>query len=194
MIAVASVVLAALGFIAGKYWIGGLMARSSDTAQGPKVIVQSPDKETAGAEQPGATQPPSQAVIKVAQRAPTDAERSEVEQSAPQDGAGLNRSGEGDQNDTSLGMDTKPLDDSTNATKPPVGFTVVAGSYANRTNAEREMANLAAKGYSPSMVRVTSKGQVYNRVLVGTFSTRSEALTIRDQLVADGTPATIVGQ
>jgi cell division septation protein DedD len=190
IVLVACAVLCALTFVAGKYWIGGLIARSSGDNPTPKVAVKTADEARAdAADDERQTDPPAQATVKMEQRAPTEGERSEIEQKYPQDGADLNKAADETGSDESTGSDSKPLD----GAAPDTGgkFVVVAGSFANPDNARRELEDLAARGYSPSITKVTRNGKTFHRVSIGSYATRDEAEQARDELTAVGKPANI---
>lgn len=188
LVVVASVIMAVLAFAAGKYWVGGLIARGTPTT--PRVEVKAPDEaavpKTDGEE--GMTEPPPKAVVKVEQRQPTDAERGELEQKHPQDGAGLHEATGSDTTDASTGSDSKPLaasDDTGGA------YSVKAGSYADPDKAQRIADELSGKGYGTEIVTVEVKGKTYHRVMVGPYAERSEAEGARDELSAAGYEASV---
>lgn len=189
MILVAAVILAVLGFAGGKYWIGGLLARDGGTTTAPEIALKTPGEDVNGT--PGVetanVEPPDKAQIKIEQRDPTEAEKSEIDQGAPQDGAGLNSSGAGDETDASTGSDTKPLDEEADSAR----YTVTAGSFAKQVNADNEVADLTAKGYQPTVVKVARDGKTYNRVIVGSYSDRAEAEKVRDELAGEGKTVSI---
>jgi len=58
-------------------------------------------------------------------------------------------------------------------------YSVVIGTYAVRTNANREVEKMQKQGYSP-IVAQNEKGQY--RVIVATFDTRAEATAQRDAI------------
>jgi cell division protein FtsN len=69
-----------------------------------------------------------------------------------------------------------PVEVQPEVAKPLVGkFSVIAGCFKNRGNAERLHKQLIEKGY-PATVTTSKNGQLY-KVHVQTFSTRSEAIT-----------------
>lgn len=186
LVVVAALIMAALAFAAGKYWVGGLMAKGTPTT--PRVEVKAPDSATPATDgEEGMTEPPAKAVVKSEQRQPTDAERAELEQKFPQDGAGLHDAQGGDTPDASTGSDAKPLDGSDSAGT----YSVKAGSYANPDNAERHADELAAKGYATEIVTVEVKGKTYHRVMLGPYTDQSEAERVRDELNAAGYEASV---
>jgi len=182
----ASLLLAVLAFAAGKYWVGGLIARSAPTV--PKVAVKTPDEIAAlkSVEDEGMTQPPPKAVVKVEQRQPNDAERSEIEQKYPQDGASLHGATGSDSPDASVGSDAKPLDGDGDGS-----YSVKAGSYRDPDTAQRHADELTAQGYSTEIVQIEVKGKTYNRVMVGPYTEKAEAERIRDELSAAGYQASV---
>lgn len=187
LVVVASVIMAALAFAAGKYWVGGLIAHGTPTA--PQVEVKTPEQtvvpKAEGEE--GMTEPPPKAVVKMEQRQPTDAERGEIEQKHPQDGAGLHGATGADTPDTSTGSDSKPLDGSDSSGL----YSVKAGSYVDPDNAQRHSDELTAKGYSTEVVTVEVKGKTYHRVMVGPYMDQAEAERVRDELSAAGYEASV---
>ncbi|MGE5530734.1 MAG: SPOR domain-containing protein [Bacteroidota bacterium] len=187
IIIVASLFLAALAFLAGKYWIGGLMAKSDAGNPAPKVIVRTPEElEAAKAGNPENTEPPEKAVVKMEQREPNEGERSEIEQNHPQDGAGLNATGGTQSPDVSTGADTQPM-----AGDGEGRFKLVAGAYRSEENAQKQIDDLAAKGYAATMVPVKREGTTYHRVIVGSYDDREQANRVRDELASAGVKVTV---
>jgi len=184
LVVVVSLVMAAMAFAAGKYWVGGLIA--GGTPATPRIEVKSPDQAVAppadGEE--GMTEPPPKALVKSEQRQPTEAEKGELEQKYPQDGAAL--PGEGGA-DASKGGDSKALDGSDGTGS----YTVKAGSYLDPDNAQRHADELAAKGYATEIVSIEVKGKTYHRVVVGPYTDQSEAERVRDELNAAGYEASV---
>lgn len=177
-----SILLAILGFAAGKYWVGGLMAKQP-AATTPRVTVKTPDGGAAG--EKGESEPPPQAVVKMEQRAPTDAERSEIEQNHPQDGATLHKATGVDTPDASTGGDTRTVASADGK------LQVVAGSYKDPANAQRQLEELASKGFSATIIDLNRDGGTYHRVVVGSFDSQDEAQRLLDEVTAAGVKANI---
>jgi cell division protein FtsN len=83
--------------------------------------------------------------------------------------------------------------------KPPATaggdrFTVRAGSFADRGNADRLVAKLRAQGYQPFVSRVMRDGREYHRVNVASVADRNEALKLRGELRAEGYAADVSGE
>lgn len=199
IIVLCSLLLSGLAFVAAKYWVGGLMARSKATQSSPQLVLKTPaeQQQDEGANLgPERVDPPSQAVVKMQPRAPTDGEKSEVEQMYPQDAAGLHASGDQSKGDDSTGSDDKPLDKTgtTDAAPAAAGeqYSVVASSFRDEANARREAEKLGVRGYDARVVDVTRDGQTFHRVVVGSFEDRTEAEHMCDRLKGEGTAATIV--
>lgn len=182
LILAVSIVCAGLAFLAGKYWVGGLIAKNPATTA-PRVSVKAPSD--AAAEPTGQSEPPPKAVVKMEQRAPTDAERSEVEQKYPQDGASLHGATGTDTPDASTGSDTQPIEGDAGS------YQVVAGSYKNEANAQRQVDELSSKGFAATIVELNRDGGVYHRVVVGTFDTRDDAQPLLKQVTDAGISANI---
>jgi len=198
MVVIGSLLLSGVAFVAAKYWVGGLMARSQSTQAGPQLVLKTGGEGTEGQadSETARANAPSQAVIKMQQRAPTDAEKSEVEQMFPQDAAQVHQSGDKSGPDESVGSDEKPLSgaDAGSASGNAGGgrYTVVASSYRDEANARREAERLEGRGYNARIVDVEVEGRTYHRVIVGAYSDRSEANKMRDKLNGEGTAATVM--
>jgi septal ring-binding cell division protein DamX len=187
IIIVASLFLAMLAFFAGKYWIGGLIARGEAGSPAPKISVRTPeDLEAARAGNAANSEPPEKAVVKIEQREPNEGERSEIEQNHPQDGAGLNATAGSDSPDASTGTDTQPL-----ASDGEGKYKLVAGAYRSEENVQKQIEALAAKGYAATSVPVEREGTTYHRVIVGSYEDREQANRVRDELAAAGVQATV---
>lgn len=192
MIIVISAVLAVLGFLAGKYWVGGLMARSKSAQTGPQVVLKPTEpgsEDSSGDGAPPRVEPPSRAVVKLQQRAPTDAERNEIEQMYPQDAADLHEKGGAEKGDDSTGSDTKPL--GADGAGDGQRYAVVTGSYRQLANARREVERLADQGFEATIEKTTREGETYHRVVAGVYRDRVEAEATREQLAAAGHEASL---
>jgi len=73
-------------------------------------------------------------------------------------------------------------------------YTVRAGSFAERANADRLVAKLRAQGYQPFVSRVVKDGREYHRVNVATVSGKDEALKLRNELRSGGYAADVSSQ
>lgn len=71
-------------------------------------------------------------------------------------------------------------------------FRVVAGWYANRTNAVNQQANLKAKGFDSFLVAYTHNGTAGFRVVCGTFANRTNADNQKAKLEKAGFSAFLV--
>jgi cell division septation protein DedD len=214
MVLLVSVVLCAAGFAAGKYWVGGLLKRGEVDTGAPRIVVETEEGENRAGQgsDPAAKAPPEDAQVSLSERAASEAEREDIEQRHPQDGAQLSAEEDAaNKPDESVGSDTKPLPAA--ETKPekkdtPGGaaapaatgggeggsFRVVTGSFSDSANAQRELDSLAAKGFNPRIVKINRDGKVFHRVVVGTFDTRQGAEQLRDKLKQEGTSAAITSQ
>lgn len=191
LVLASALILAGLAFLAGKYWVGGLLANSDSSQKAPTVAVKTPDElQEEDLKNQQLTEPPNKASVKMQERAPSEGEKSEIEQTYPQDGADLNKTGAGAGNDSSTGSDNKPLpgEGKSDGSKR---FIVSAGSFSTAANADREMSDLLDRGYSPFIVKVEKDGKTYHRVSIGPYATREEAERVRDDLSAAGKAATV---
>jgi cell division septation protein DedD len=208
-----ALVLGAGGFAVGKYLIGGMIRRNEVDQGAPEIVVQDPDAKLGDTTAPEGP-PPREAVVKVTERAATEAERAELELQQPQDGAQLNAETNGaNPPDSSVGPDDKPLDTDTaspgstgkaragtklddkagkpGGTSKPGAYSVVAGSFADPSNADAEITRLTAQGYKPYIVKSKRDGRTFHRVCVGSFADQRAAARLRDKLTEDGTPASL---
>jgi len=197
IIVACSLVLSGLAFVGAKYWMGGLMAKSKAAQSSPQVVLKTPSEQPEEDSDmgPERVNPPSQAVVKMQQRAPTDAEKGEIEQKYPQDAADLHEGGKQGSPDESTGSDDKALDpDKASGDQGGGGsrYSVVANSYRDAANARRAAADLEGRGYNARIVEVTRDGQTFHRVVVAEFDDRAEAEHMRDRLKGDGVAATIM--
>lgn len=210
MVLLVSAILCAAGFAAGKYWVGGLLKRGEVDTGAPRIVVETEEGENRAGQgsDPGAKAPPEDAQVNLSERAPSEAEREEIEQRHPQDGAQLSADEDtANKPDESVGSDTKPLPAA--ETKPDTGgsttpaaagggeggsFRVVTGSFSDPANAQRELDSLAAKGFNPRIVKINRDGKVFHRVVVGSFDSRQGAEQLRDKLKQEGTSAAITSQ
>ena len=198
IVVIVSVVLGGGAFAVGKYLVGGMVKGSNTDAGAPKVVAQAPEGE-APAET--ATPPPAKAEVKVTPRPATEAERNDLELTQPQDGAQLNQdAGTSTAPDSSVGDDSKPVTSSDDEEAAPPAtatagkggaYTVVAGSFADAANADREVSRLMGQGYTAYIVKVKRDGKTFHRVCVGSFAEAKAAQRLRDKLREDGTEASI---
>lgn len=192
------VVLFVGAFFVGKYWIGGLMARGPMSAE-PKIVVKT-KAEKAEAETEEATkhvQPPPEAVVKMKERAPTEAEKSEIEQMYPQDAAQMHQAGQTEKTDESVGPDEKPIAEDTEKQPPEEAkavegrYHVIAGAFRSEANAQRELKALQDAGYPARLTKIEREGKTMYRVIAGSYNNRAEAEKIQKQLQNEGKSALI---
>lgn len=201
IVVVVSLLLGGGAFAVGKYYIGSMVKGSNVDAGAPKVIAQTTDGHTVGESEGPA---PEKAEVRVTQRAATDAERTDLEVSQPQDGAEQNQeTNTASAPDTSVGDDKQPVtdtgsqaDEAQTAAKPDHtgsggAYSVVAGSFADPANADKEVSRLMGQGYTPYVVKVKRDGKTFHRVCVGSFADAKAAQRLRDKLREAGTEASI---
>lgn len=85
-------------------------------------------------------------------------------------------------------------DTSTAETPPPQegGYAVQAGSFTDRSRAEKLLSEYQAAGRSGEIRRAEVRGKTYYRVWLGPFATNSEAASYAETLKAQGKPALVV--
>lgn len=69
---------------------------------------------------------------------------------------------------------------------PNVIYRVISGSYSKKANAQKQVDDLKAKGFSSFLNAKTVNGMVYYRVIVGSYSLRSNAQEQIDKLKEKG--------
>ena len=147
-----------------------------------------PDEDDASAE------PPVQAIVTVREREPTSREerkaRRELEE--PQDGAQLHAA-EADEaaEAPEEPEETDGSDEDEEQASGSGGYVVVAGSFADEQNAEKQIHRLAQRGYQPFITTHEKDGITYRRVNVGTFDSREEADRVREKLTSQGFDAAV---
>ncbi len=68
---------------------------------------------------------------------------------------------------------------------------MVAGSFADESNAQRQVRRLAEQGYQPYLTSVETGGITYRRVNVAVFDSREQAEEVRDRLRSQGIDAVV---
>jgi cell division protein FtsN len=149
---------------------------------GPPTIAE--DKDTS-------ENPPVQPVVTIGEREPSDREerraRRELEQ--PQDGAQLNAAEAAAEDDEDADGDGAQAED--NGATSEEGYVVVAGSFADEDNAEKQVQRLTDRGYQPFITTHDEDGITYRRVNVGMFPTREEAEGVEEKLNSQGFDAAV---
>jgi len=139
--------------------------------------------------------PPVEPLVTVREREPTSREerRARRELEEPQDGAQLNaaREAEAEDDDTGEQPDEAAEPERDQERAGEGGFVVVAGSFADEANAERQVQRLAERGYQPFITTQVRDGITYRRVNVGMFESREEAENVREKLSSQGFDAAV---
>lgn len=190
------VVAGAVGFAAfrvGRDWLGKRLGSVDMSPGAPRIVAQATGDPEEEAELKREAKAPESAVVKMEDRAPSAAERRQIEEEEasrePQDGAQLHR-----REAPEVERDEAPSPAPERASEEPLAsdsggdrkWVVTAGSYADRANASKTVARLAARGYKPYTETVTRQGQTLTRVNVAVVSSRAKAEELRNELIRHG--------
>ncbi|MCD6351049.1 MAG: SPOR domain-containing protein, partial [Armatimonadetes bacterium] len=97
--------------------------------------------------------------------------------------------------DDSQPAENPPATESDNASSsqaPAPAWQVTAGSYRDERNAQQVVQSLQAQGLSAHVEEVQVRGQTFNRVIAGAYSSRDEAKTTADKVQAAGYPSQVL--
>ena len=171
-----------------------------------------PTDEDPAIDEPKSKAPPAKAEVKMEEREPDDFELRRIEDketSGPQDGAQLHgEEGEGTRegsgNAPSLADEgddgEEPVERERPRARPEKAkakgtrgrFVVTAGAFDDASNAQKVVADLKAKGYSPAVELTQRGGRELRRVVVSTTSSRAEAVELKEELEREGIRAGII--
>ncbi len=194
IVIVVSAVAALIAFRVGRDWLGKRLGSVDMSPQAPRIVAQTrtDSDEATRAEQEAKA--PEKAAVNVEEREPSAAERRDVERGEaagePQDGAQLH----GREGDESAGKAAATDDTEAGADDSGEGgrWIVTTGSYADKGNATRAVARLAARGYKPTTETFERDGREHTRVIVAVMRERRRAEELCDELVNAGQPARIM--
>ncbi len=201
--------IACAGFVLGRDWLGRRMAGVDMTPGAPRMV---PTDEDPAIDEPKSKTPPAKVEVKMEEREPDDFELRRIEDkeaSGPQDGAQLHEEeGDGTGEDTddapSLADEgddgeepveresTRARSEKAKAKRTRGRFVVTAGAFDDASNAQKVVADLKDKGYSPVVELTRRGGRELRRVVVSTTSSRAEAVELRDELEREGIRAGII--
>jgi cell division protein FtsN len=199
--AVVAILCAIVGTAAyhfGRDYVGQHLHEMDVHQRAPEIKPQA-SRPAIADEEDTSENPPIEPVVSVVEREPTSREerRARRELERPQDGAQLNAAeaaqdaGDGeapeDERDEAPDDDQEAEDDQGDGD----GYVVVAGSFADETNAEKQVERLTERGYQPFITTREEGGITYRRVTVGVFSTRDEADGVREELSSQGFDAAV---
>lgn len=170
----------ALSYGLGRDWVG----RTLGEAISNENVQIKPQEQASGAaagnqEQTGP--PPAQAKADLEPREPTEAEKQEL--------AAQNLGDTGGNAEAAGGAEPPPSEvPSASAGAGAAGgsYEVTAGSFTVVANAERVERDLEKRGHHPRLVQIQRRGTTYHRVVVGTYSDKQEAETVKQDLEAAG--------
>ena len=199
VVAILCAIVGTAAFYFGRDYVGEHLHEMEVHQRAPEIKPQT-GPPTLAEDEDTSTNPPVQPVVTVQEREPTSREerkaRRELEE--PQDGAELNaaRAAEQEQDDTAAESGTDAAgDEETQAEEADSGgedgYVVVAGSFADEANAEKQVQRLADRGYQPFITTQEKNGITYRRVNVGMFASREEADGVREKLTSQGFDAAV---
>lgn len=194
----------------GRNYVGRHLHEMEVTQRAPEIVPQSGTAEAS--DDDGDAGPPLRPVVVMTEREPTSREerRARRELSRPQDGAQLHaaeadeesdeesdEAGETDQPDALEQQEPQDAARETGEqaeTGEPVAderYVVSAGSFADESNAERQVQRLTERGYQPYVTVVEKEDITYRRVNVGVFEEREQADRVKQRLLSEGFDAAV---
>ena len=177
------IVAGVISYQAGRNWVGRQLARIDLQARRPELPAGGEDAAALpDLDEPEASEPPLTAQVTIEERAPSQAEKAEVQRASlerevrdgPQDGAQLNA-------ERAAARAARAATANSSSR-----YVVTAGSYADSDNAQEIIEQLTGKGYRPFRAEVEKSGVVYWRVNVAVFEDRAQAEQLRDELKRQG--------
>lgn len=199
--AVVAVLCAIVGTAAyhfGRDYVGQHLHEMEVHQRAPEIKPQS-GPPTLAEDTDTSENPPVQPVISVRERDPSGREerRARRELEEPQDGAELNAAeaaaDEAGEQDEDASDDADAEEQAADESRQDDGYVVVAGSFADAANAQKQVERLTERGYQPFITTKEQDGITYRRVNVGVFSTREEAEGVEEKLTSQGFDAAVWG-
>jgi cell division protein FtsN len=172
-------------YYAGRHWVGGLLGGVKVEAKSVKLPSDKGASEASAANTEAERQkPPDTATVTVQDREATEGEKSEIEAEKVAGQASSQKP------DTAAATPSHPPADTTQATDGGK-YLVVAGSFVERSNADRSADELSRKGYHPFITEYTKDGVTYRRVNVAAFRERDAADDLVRKLSKEGVSARV---
>jgi len=202
VVAVLCAIVGAGMYYFGRDYVGKHLHEMEVQQRTPEIKPQSPT-QTLDAEDDPSSNPPVQPVVTVSERDPTSREerRARRELEEPQDGAQLHAAqaeadaaAEAEEETPEEPDEPEKPDDSEEDQEQASGsdgYVVVAGSFVDGENADRQVQRLAERGYQPFITTQEKDGITYRRVNVGTFEAREEAERVQEKLSSQGFEAAV---
>jgi cell division protein FtsN len=194
VVAVLCAIVGTAAYYFGRDYVGEHLHEMDVQQRAPEIKPQS-SARSPGDNEDTRSNPPIEPVVTVREREPTSREerRARRELEEPQDGAQLHAAEaaeaaeeeEAAEEDAPSSADDEDGDEEQSA-RAESGYVVVAGSFADEENAERQVRRLAERGYQPFITTQDRDGITYRRVNVGTFSSREEAENVQEELSSEG--------
>lgn len=190
-----------LSFHVGRDWLGKNLADVNLRPGAPQIVVHGLPSEARGTRGDPSVSAPAEAVVNIEEREPTPAEVRRVQEEEASGGM------EPRQTKSLSEADSAPSDESMDSESDRAGdrhrdttaqerrtgrFTVTAGSFAEKENADRVRDRLIAAGYKPRVREVDIGSEVLHRVDVATLEGRTQAEELKDELARDGIRAGII--
>ncbi len=198
VVAVLCALVGAGMYFFGRDYVGKHLHEMEVQQRTPDIKPQSPTP-TLDAEDDPSANPPVQPIVTVSEREPTSREerRARRELAEPQDGAQLHAAeaaAEAEEETPEEPDEPEKPEDSEEDQEQASGsdgYVVVAGSFADQENADRQVQRLAERGYQPFITTQEKDGITYRRVNVGTFEAREEAERVKEKLSSQGFDAAV---
>ncbi|MBD3293574.1 MAG: hypothetical protein GF393_11675, partial [Armatimonadia bacterium] len=193
VVAVLCAIVGTATYYFGRDYVGQHLHEMEVHQRAPEIKPQSGPPTLAEDEDTSAN-PPVQPVISVRERDPSSREerRARRELEEPQDGAQLNaaqaedEASEADEADEQAQEEEAATEQAADEGGDGDGYVVVAGSFADAANAQKQVERLTDRGYQPFITTSEQDGITYRRVNVGVFSTREEAEGVEEKLTSQG--------
>ncbi|MEA3400797.1 MAG: SPOR domain-containing protein [Armatimonadota bacterium] len=213
VVAILSGILGAGACYFGRNYVGRHLHEMEVRQRAPEITPQPP---TALAADEADDEPPVKPVVIVHEREPSSREKRRVvrELSRPQDGAQLHAAeaareeaaAEEQQPAEDEDEKTREAEDEAGRASAPAPqtaadeqpaetageqYVVSAGSFADASNAKRQVERLTERGYQPYITTVEKDDITYRRVNVGVFGEREQAEQVKDRLRSQGFDAAV---
>ncbi|MGC9320501.1 MAG: SPOR domain-containing protein [Armatimonadota bacterium] len=197
----------------GRNYVGQHLHEMEVSQRAPEIT---PQPSASAAADESDDEPPVKPVVIMREREPSAREKRRVarELSRPQDGAQLHAAEEAARDQAprqeSGGDEKQPAEDGGDEggeveEAPAAGpapdeqpakasdeqYVVSAGSFADASNAQRQVQRLSERGYQPYITTVEKGDITYRQVNVGVFGEREQAEQVKDRLRSQGFDAAV---
>jgi len=195
IVAVFCGIVGASAYHFGRNYVGAHLHEMEVKQRAPEIL---PQVSTAAITDDASGPPPVKPIVIMTEREPTAREerRARRETREAQDGAQLHAQEAAedeaeDEAEAAGDEDESAGDEDQAAASGGPEYVVVAGSFADESNAQRQVERLAEQGYQPYLTSVEKSDVTYRRVNVAVFDSREQAEEVRDRLRSQGFDAVV---